>query len=365
MKVCFFKPTALFRTVARLCLAVGFTLTSVSAQTPPSLAIQTYAGLTITGVVGRTYIVQTASTLASTEWQAADVLRLPSSPYVWVDTSAPIAGRRFYRAVEGATNLAWIPPGTFTMGSPSTEVERWDGEGPQTVVTLTRGFFIGKYEVTQGEYVEVETSNPSSFRNGETGCCGGTGNAVTNDVRHPVEQVSWLDATNYCGRLTQRERVAGRLPANWVYRLPTEAEWEYACRGGTTSAYALGTALRSGMANIYGLQEYDSSTGTVNNSAGIFLGRTTIVGSYAPNGWGLCDTHGNVWEWCSDASELTGLSGGRVTDPQGAITGSRRVIRGGSWDFGAGDCRSSFRLISEPTGRFDSFGFRVVMSPAP
>src|SRR6185295_16420976 len=113
-------------------------------------------------------------------WRGAGVLQLPSSPYLWVDTTAPATGRHFYRAVAGPTNLAWIPPGTFTMGSPSTEVERWDGEGPQTVVTLTRGFFMGKYEVTQGEYEAVTGVNPSHFRNGTLACCGGIGGAVSN-----------------------------------------------------------------------------------------------------------------------------------------------------------------------------------------
>ena len=135
------------------------------------------------------------------------------------------------------------------MGSPETEAERWSEEGPQTVVTLTRGFFMGKYELTQGEYAEVMGSNPSGFRNGTVGGWGGTGDAVTNDVSHPVENVSWYDATNYCAALTEREREAGRLPSGWVYRLPTEAEWEYACRGGTTSAFHYGPALRSGMSN--------------------------------------------------------------------------------------------------------------------
>ena len=123
---------------------------------------------------------------------------------------------------------------------------------------------------------------------------------MTNELRHPVEQVTWFDATNYCALLTERERLAGRLPEGYVYRLPTEAEWEYACRAGTTSAFHYGPALRSGMANFRGRYEYDSLVGTTENPAGIWLGRTTEVGSYAPNAWGLYDMHGNVWEWCQD-----------------------------------------------------------------
>jgi formylglycine-generating enzyme required for sulfatase activity len=250
------------------------------------------------------------------------------------------------------------------MGSPSNEVERFGFEGPQTVVTLTRGFFIGKYEVTQGEYLEVIASNPSSFRNGTPPVFPGTGDAVTNELRHPVEQVSWFDATNYCARLTERERGAGRIPVGHVYRLPTEAEWEYACRAGTTSAFHYGPALRSGMANFLGFYEYDSSVGTTNKPDWIYLGRTTVVGSYEANGWGLYDMHGNVWEWCLDWLDYSGFLGGRVVDPQGSSTGSDRVIRGGSWNYGALFCRSANRANddSRPGHRDQLIGFRVVLA---
>lgn len=273
------------------------------AQTSASLSVQTYAGLTITGAVGAVYTVQYTTDLAqSNDWRAAGIVQLPASPYLWMDTTVLATGRRFYRAVTGPTNLAWIPPGTFTMGSPSNELERatYIHEGPQTVVTLTRGFFMGKYEVTQGEYTEIVGRNPSYFRNGTELCCGGDGGPVTNEVLHPVEKVTWHDATNYCGRLTERERASGRLPPSWAYRLPTEAEWEYACRGGTTSPFHNGLTLRSGMANFDGRQEYESSVGTIANATGTYLGRTSAVGSYEPNGWGLYDMHGNVEEWCLD-----------------------------------------------------------------
>jgi len=260
--------------------------------------------------------------------------------------------------------MVWIPPGTFTMGSPSNEVGRFAHEGPQTVVTLTRGFFIGRYEVTQGEYLAVLGNNPSYFRNGVTGSRGGTGDAVTNDLRHPVEQVSWSDATVYCDALTQQERMAGRLPAGWVYRLPTEAEWEYACRAGTTSAFYYGPALRSGMANFDGRYEYDSSVGETTNSAGIFFGRTTVVGSYEPNGWGLYDMHGNVAEWCSDRWNNSNLPGGRVIDPPGPATGQFRVLRGGGWLERARYCRVGNRNgNNDPLFKFYDHGLRVVLAP--
>ena len=343
-----------------LCLAVWAVGPRAVAQTPAGLAIQTYAGLTITGAVGTVYTVQYTTNLAqSNDWRAAGIVQLPNSPYLWVDTTVPATGRRFYRAVEGPTNLAWIPPGTFTMGSPLNEVERvayW--EGPQTVVTLTRGFFMGKYELTQGEYADVISPCPR--------VCGRPDEAVNDELRHPV-QVSWYLATNYCARLTEREQEAVRIPARYVYRMPTEAEWEYACRGGTTSAFHYGPALRSGMANFNGLYEYDSSVGTTNNPDGIYLGRTTAVGSYEANGWGLYDMHGNVWEWCLDLFNFSGLPGGRVIDLQGPSSGgSRHVIRGGSWwgNSSAWICRSAVRYNFRDPDIVGSFnGFRAVLAP--
>jgi formylglycine-generating enzyme required for sulfatase activity len=247
-------------------------------------------------------------------------------------------------------NLVWIPCGTFTMGSPDSEPARVPAEGPQTRVTLSQGIWMGKYEVTQGDYSAVTGSNPSAF---------------TGDASRPVEQVSWNDAVAYCAALTARERAAGRLPAGYAYRLPTEAEWEYACRASTTTPFHYGSALRSGMADFLGHFEYPPCGATPSycfNAAGVYLRRTTAVGSYAPNAWGLHDMHGNVGEWCQDWWSAS-LPGGSVTDPQGPPTGLGRVIRGGSWTGFAYHCRSAIRFDHDPAGGANYIGFRVVLAP--
>lgn len=172
--------------------------------------------------------------------------------------------------------------------------------------------------------------------------------------------VSWIDASNYCALRTQQERSAGLVPTNYVYRLPTESEWEYASRAGATAAFYLGDSLRSGQANFFGQSEYDAALGTISNPSGIYLGRTTPVGSYAANGWGLYDMIGNVTEWCQDW--YGEYPAGSVIDPQGPLTGEFRLVRGGEWNDGAFAGRSAFRLY-RPDGRFFKVGFRLVLAP--
>ena len=274
---------------------------------------------------------------------------LLSNPLIVVDPSLATNAARFYRTVTVVpANMNWIPAGTFIMGSPTNEVGRIANSETQHNVTLTRGFYMAKYLVTQTNYLSLINTNPSWFKT----------NIIT--MNWPVEQVSWNDATNYCVKLTQQERTAGRIFTNWVYRLPTEAEWEYACRAGTTNAFYYGTNLTSGMANFDGKYEYISRTGTVFNASGTLLDRPTIVGSYQPNGRGLYDMAGNVWEWCQDWH--AGYTTNNVIDPQGPGTGTQRVFRGGSLNATGVSCRSANRNKTDPSTVVNTIGFRVVLA---
>jgi len=232
-------------------------------------------------------------------------------------------------------NMVPIAPGTFQMGQVGVY-----GAEPVHQVTLTAPFWMGKYEVTQAQYQAVMGSNPSYFA------------GAPNAPQRPVERVSWNNAVAYCQALTATEQAAGRVPAGYQYRLPTEAEWEYCCRAGTTTEWNTGTSLSTSQANFGGAL----ANATYPN------GQTAVVGSYAPNAFGLHDMHGNVFEWCLDSYAT--YAPGPVTDP--FVTGGAvRVIRGGSWFslFSASFCRSAFRGSSAPGIADYVFGFRVVLAP--
>ncbi len=307
-----------------------------SAQTPARLGIQTYAGLTITGAVGTVYSIEHGADFTQTNWKCLEFFQLPQSPFLWLDKSDSATGQRFYRAAEfpAPTNMVFIPPGTFRMGSSVEENPSTSGwERPQTAVTISRGYWMGQFEVTQAEYQKVMGNNPSYYKGAE----------------RPMENVTWQEAVNYCARLTQREQSAGRIPQNSAYRLPTEAEWEYACRAWTSTRFSYGDdpdALALGNYAWY----------CVNSCEG-----TQPVGQLLPNPWSLYDIHGNVWEWCLDWWSNS-LPGGTVVDPTGPVTGSDRVIRGGGYPYVPADCRSASRFHTPPNMRIPRNGFRVVLT---
>jgi formylglycine-generating enzyme required for sulfatase activity len=258
--------------------------------------------------------------------------------------------------------LCWCPPGGFVMGSPPDEPERGDDEN-QVQVTLTRGFWLGKYEVTRGEWESVMGTTVDDKRGGgesldrEEPCpVFGSGRRlvvlVPEGPDHPMIHVSYEDALKFCAKLTESERQAKRLPDGVAYRLPTEAQWEYACRAGTTSATAFGPSLSSNQANFEG-KSYNGA------DEGVILSQTSPVGSYDPNRWGLHDMHGNVSEWCLDCYAKV-LPGGK--DPRVPNDSTERVRRGGSWWFDDGaSCRSASRAKAEKELGDRSTGFRVAL----
>jgi formylglycine-generating enzyme required for sulfatase activity len=230
------------------------------------------------------------------------------------------------------------------MGSPRDEPERRPDE-EQVEVTLSSGFWMGKYEVTQGDWTRVMDALPGQLLTG-----GG------DDF--PVHSVNFYEAEAFCRTLTERAHASGALPREWEFRLPTEAQWEYACRAGTTTATAFGDSLSRMQANFQGIP-YNRADG------GPSLRRAARVGSYPPNSWGLHDLHGNVFEWCRDWYHAK-LPGGNDPDlhllkgtPNRDGTYSR-VRRGGAWSDDGWPCRSACRIRFEPERRSDHIGFRVV-----
>jgi len=213
--------------------------------------------------------------------------------------------------------MVLIPAGIFMMGSPESEVGRWDNE-KQHEVTLTKQFYIGKYEVTQEQWEAVMENNPSSR---------------TKGAKLPVTEVSWEDCQEFIKKLNAK--------TSGVYRLPTEAEWEYACKAGTTIAYSFG----------------DKITPQDANYADSKIGKPVAVGSYKPNAFGLYDMHGNVREWCEDW--YADNPADAVIDPKGAATGRSRVLRGGSFNDKESYARSSNWLNAAPTVRYANLGFRL------
>lgn len=344
------EQTAFYRGILRPGAAISDYLPKITAQPQAATADeggQATISVTTAGLAPQSYQWQFHGTNLTSE--TGQTLRLTNvspeaqGPYRVIVTSA--AGSVTSESAQLTVNpslhpapegMVWLPSGTFVIGTPVGERDR-AGDEVQHTVEFTKGFFIGRHEVTQAEYTAVMGANPSGFKG----------------TNLPVENVTWYDATNYCSKLTAGEHQSGRLPAAWEYRLPTEAQWEYACRAGTTTAAAFGTTLNSTQANFDGRYPYNQA------SYGPALNRTTPVGSYEPNAWGLYDMHGNVWEWCADW--YGDYPPGAVADPQGPDTGIVRILRGGSWNYPGWNCRSGFRGRHGPTNRHNFLGFRVVL----
>ena len=252
--------------------------------------------------------------------------------------AAPVDEPEFLTTRIGQIKLKRIPAGKFLMGLPGGDED--EDEHPQHEVRITRPFYLGVYEVTQGQYQAVMGNNPSYFKG-------------SDDL--PVEQVSWSDAVKFCNKLSEREgrrpcyRIEGDVVtiAGGGYRLPTEAEWEYACRAETTTRFSFGD-------DVDALGQYAWYSANSN-------GRTHPVGKKQPNAFGLYDMHGNVWEWCWDGYDADYYKQSPAVDPPGAAQASARVFRGGGWDFIPRFARSAIRHGYGPVYRYSSLGFRLAL----
>jgi uncharacterized protein (TIGR02996 family) len=254
-------------------------------------------------------------------WQTRLVELLSDGVRPWVP--------RWRRELGGGVAMvfAGLPPGKFLMGSPANE--RRASTELRHRVTLSRGFCMGVTPVTQRQWQALMESNPSRFQGAD----------------RPVEQVSWQDCQEFCRKLANQD--------GHRYGLPTEAEWEYACRAGTTTPFCWGETLSTTQANYDGNFPYDQC------SKGVWREESTVVGSFPPNAWGLFDLHGNVSEWCQDWYGEDYYRSANNKDPEGPANGPGRVLRGGSWHHPAWSCRAATRNWLEPASRHYGMGFRV------
>lgn len=247
------------------------------------------------------------------------------------------------KTLSNSVGMAFVlvPAGKFLMGSPPDEVGHRANEGPVHEVVIGNGFYLGVHLVTQASYLAVTGKNPARFNAAEGG-----------GPDHPVESVSWDDAVAFCKRLSERpeERLAGRS-----YRLPTEAEWEYAARAGTDAPFAFGGTFAASHGNFDAAYPYGEG------EPGASAGRTTPAPHYPATAWGLHDAHGNVWEWCADWYAEAYYSTLPLRDPPGPAAGRSRVLRGGSWKNQATACRAAYRNALAPHQRDAATGFRVVL----
>jgi formylglycine-generating enzyme required for sulfatase activity len=298
---------------------------SLDGNLTNSITITGTVDVNTTGVYTLTYSISDG---ASNEANATRVVNVGQASTHNADLNASVQ-----------LQMLWVEPGTFTMGSPTRETGRSTNETEHNV-TLTKGFYLGKYEVTQAQYEAVMTGNTDSLS--------ATPSEWPNNPNRPVEKVSWADAQIFLTRLNAQQ--SANIPAGWAYVLPTESQWEYACRAGTTTAYSWGATIASSNANY----NWDGAYNT-----GVDFKQTRDVGQYAANPWGFFDMHGNVWEWTADWYGATYPTGNPVVDPTGEASGSNRVLRGGSWYSDGAYLRSARRHSNTPSNRNINFGFRV------
>ena len=237
--------------------------------------------------------------------------------------------------------FVWCPAGEFRMGGPGSKATAEAREAGPVAVTLTHGFWLGRYEVTQAECESVMKTKPWKGKQ-----------HVKKETDSAATYVTWENAVDFCRKLTDLERKAGRLTAGWEYTLPTEAQWEYACRAGTTTMFSYGD-------DVSALGEYACWGGLIGGGNARTEQYADRGGLKKPNPWGISDMHGNVLEWCQDVRDGD-LPGGR--DPLVATGGTSRVCRGGSWDLTADHCASAARGWYEPSFLDYSVGFRVACS---
>lgn len=334
----------------RPCVVPGFTVQGL-LRVEPANSSSAFAGVFgASGSVSHSLTISSNPSFLGMAWDLQSIdLDSASMTLALGDNELALS---IVAAPPASLNMVAIAPGTFSMGSPVTPLLtapyfNQPQSQPVHQVTISRPFWMARYEVTQAEYQAVMGNNPSFFQ----------GAAWPNSANRPVERVNWHDAMAYCAELTASEHAAGRLPVGYQYRLPTEAEWEYCCRAGTTTEFHHGNTLFCGEANF-------AYSNHGNNLCGSGASPSTVgVGGYAPNAWGLHDMHGNVLEWCLDGSDgSANYPSVAVTDPH-VTNGNNKVIRGGGWFFNSNLCRSAHRGSSAPTIASANVGFRVVCAP--
>lgn len=305
------------------------TIPKVLIEAPPKplgLRLELVPKLTVQGPAGSNARVESAASLSG-PWTVWTNVVVGADGVVLIDLSST-ANHRVYRATTQQIDFVWVEPGSFRMGSPLNEAGRNPGNEAQRTVILTKGFWICDHEVTQKEFQSIMGLNPS----------------LHIGQNRPVHRVSWNDAVEYCKRLTEIERKNRRISNTQNYRLPTEAEWEYAARA---------TTVGSRHGDLNDIAWYIDNSG----------GKPQDIRTKQPNKWALYDMIGNVWEWCSDWGDSK--NPGVFTDPKGPETGQDKVFRGGGSISGPSNCRSAVAGSGNPSYVSFEIGFRVVISEIP